>query len=145
MSKLNIKQLAFIDDYIITGNATLSYAKVYKCNSIEGAQVSASKLLLVPMVALELEQRKRIIRAKYELTVQTQIAELDAFIESCVKEGLDGKGVIKDRNNWMKAIAEKNRLAGLITNKTKNENQNNNSITIDFNLDATTNQDNTEA
>lgn len=57
---LTIKQRAFADDYIITGNATQSYLKVYKnVKSNETARANASRLLKTPKVQEYLEERMK--------------------------------------------------------------------------------------
>ena len=58
MAKLTLKQKRFIDEYIISGNATQAYRKAgYSAKSDGTAWTEASKLLRNPKVQAELKRR----------------------------------------------------------------------------------------
>lgn len=55
--KLTIKQKKFADEYIISGNATQSYLKVYAKQSRASAEANARKLLANHSVKIYVEER----------------------------------------------------------------------------------------
>lgn len=56
---LNKKRRAFVDDYIITGNQTESYLKVYKGTSEKTAAANASRLMNDPDVIDYLDKKMK--------------------------------------------------------------------------------------
>lgn len=111
MSELTPKQSRFVDEYMIDLNG--KQAAIRTGYSAKTAEVQASRLLSNVKVKAEISKRQAITAAKFELTKDNMINELIDLIQSCKKEGIDGKGVIKDRGNWNKAIDLLNKLGGL--------------------------------
>lgn len=63
-SKLTIKQKKFVDEYIISGNATESYLKSYAKQSRTSAEANARKLLGKYSVKTYLEERLKELEDK---------------------------------------------------------------------------------
>ena len=53
LSKLTVKQRKFLDDYLITGNATKSVMKIYGYKSRSSASTKGSQLLSMMNVSME--------------------------------------------------------------------------------------------
>lgn len=111
MKEITDKQKRFVDEYLIDLNG--KQAAIRAGYSEKTAEVQASRLLSNVKVKEEISKRQLVISAKFELNRETMIKELIEVMNSCKKEGIDGKGVIKDRGNWNKAIDLLNKLGGL--------------------------------
>lgn len=115
VEKISKKHKQFVDEYIANGyNATRSYLAVYKnCKNDENARVEGSKLLRTPNVRAYLNEKTTQLSEKYDITHQFLVEQYLALIKSCMTEGLDGRGTVKDRANWNKALQNLSKLCGL--------------------------------
>lgn len=108
------KHQDFVKEYLNNGmNAKQAYMSVYKYSTDKVAEVLASRLLRNDNVKALLEVEFAKTAEKFELTKENMINELKKLIASCVQEGNDGNGTIKDRTNWNKAIDTLNKMGGL--------------------------------
>lgn len=99
---LTIKQKAFVDDYIITMNATESYLKFYKnVKNRETARANSSRLLNTPEVKEYIENRMKILDEELiadqreilrSLTRQARREEVDYQISYIEKASYDENG-----------------------------------------------------
>jgi phage terminase small subunit len=112
--KINPRYLDFIDIYLTNGlNGTEAYMSVYPKSSRSASKRNASRLLSREEVQEEIKRRQEEEREKYNITREWVINEYMDLIKSCKEEGLDGTGILKDRANWNKAIAEIRKLLAL--------------------------------
>lgn len=79
MAGLTIKQEAFCQAYIETGNASEAYRTAYAADKMkpEAVHVNASKLLDNAKVALRLSELQSEIKQRHNVTVDSLIAELE--------------------------------------------------------------------
>lgn len=76
---LTIKQEAFCQAYIETGNASEAYRKSYAADNMkpEAIHVQASKLLVNPKIALRVSELQGEIKERHGVTVDSLIIELE--------------------------------------------------------------------
>lgn len=79
MTGLTIKQEAFCQAYIETGNASEAYRTAYAADKMkpEAIHVNASKLLDNAKVALRVSELQGEIKQRHNVTVDSLIAELE--------------------------------------------------------------------
>ncbi|MHB9328037.1 terminase small subunit [Phytobacter ursingii] len=79
MAGLTIKQEAFCQAYIETGNASEAYRTAYAADKMkpEAIHVNASKLLDNAKVALRVSELQGEIKQRHNVTVDSLIAELE--------------------------------------------------------------------
>lgn len=78
--KLTQKQRRFVDEYIISGNATQAYRKAgYSAKSDGTAWTEASKLLRNPKVQAELKRRNDEIKSAKTMDMQEVMERLASF------------------------------------------------------------------
>lgn len=78
--KLTLKQQRFVDEYIISGNATQAYRKAgYSAKSDNVAWSEASKLLRNPKVKAELDKRNAEIQSAKTMDMQEVMERLAAM------------------------------------------------------------------
>lgn len=111
------KQEKFVEEYLIDLNPIA--AAIRAGYSPKSAKFQSCKLLSDSNVSQLLKQKQLIIAKKYDITRDDLIKECYDLIESCKKEGFDGKGTVKDRVNWNTAIKTLARLTGLDVQKTE--------------------------
>lgn len=86
MKKLTPKQQTFVDEYIISGNATQSYLKAGYKVSENVAAANANRLLRNAKVKAELERRTNEIRAGKVMTMQEVMERLTKMANGEIKE-----------------------------------------------------------
>lgn len=76
---LTIKQEAFCQAYIETGNASEAYRKSYAADKMkpEAVHVQASKLLDNPKIALRVSELQGEIKKRHNVTIDSLIVELE--------------------------------------------------------------------
>ena len=81
--QLTLKQEAFINAYLETGNATQAYRRAYDADGMsdEAIRVEAHKLLKHPNIALRLESFKQSAVAETMLTLEAHMSELRTLRE----------------------------------------------------------------
>lgn len=86
MAGLTIKQEAFCQAYIETGNASGAYRTAYAADKMkpEAVHVNASKLLDNAKVALRLSELQSEIKQRHNVTVDSLIAELEEARQSAL-------------------------------------------------------------
>lgn len=79
MAGLTIKQEAFCQAYIETGNASEAYRTAYAADKMkpEAIHVQASKLQDNPKIALRLNELQGEIKQRHNVTVDSLLAELE--------------------------------------------------------------------
>lgn len=79
MASLTIKQEAFCQAYIETGNASEAYRTAYAADKMkpEAVHVNASKLLDNAKVALRVKELQGEIKQRHNVTVDSLLAELE--------------------------------------------------------------------
>ncbi|NIG74961.1 terminase small subunit [Klebsiella sp. Ap-873] len=79
MAGLTIKQEAFCQAYIETGNASEAYRSAYAADKMkpEAVHVQASKLQDNPKVALRIKELQGEIKQRHNVTVDSLLAELE--------------------------------------------------------------------
>lgn len=79
MAGLTIKQEAFCQAYIETGNASEAYRTAYAADKMkaEAIHVNASKLLVNAKVALRVRELQGEIKERHNVTVDSLLAELE--------------------------------------------------------------------
>ncbi|HHL9592740.1 TPA: terminase small subunit [Citrobacter braakii] len=87
MAGLTIKQEAFCQAYIETGNASEAYRTAYAADKMkpEAVHVNASKLLDNAKVALRLSELQSEIKQRHNVTVDSLIAELEEARQSALR------------------------------------------------------------
>lgn len=86
MKKLTPKQQTFVDEYIISGNATQSYLKAGYKVSENVAAANANRLLRNAKIKTELERRTNEIRAGKVMTMQEVMERLTKMANGEIKE-----------------------------------------------------------
>ena len=96
MKKLTQKQQRFVDEYIISGNATQSYRKAgYSAKSDNVAWSEASKLLRNPKVKAELKKRNDEIKSQKTMDMQEVMERLAAIARGeTVEQQVTNKGTV---------------------------------------------------
>lgn len=96
MKKLTQKQQRFVDEYIISGNATQSYRKAgYSAKSDNVAWSEASKLLRNPKVKAELKKRNAEIKSQKTMDMQEVMERLAAIARGeTVEQQVTNKGTV---------------------------------------------------
>ncbi len=131
MQKLTIKQKAFADFYIETGNATESYIKAgYKVKKRNYAEVEGCKLLRTPKVKAYLDEKlaeiasSRIADATEVLEYLTSVMRGESTSEIVVVEGIgEGRSSAKrinkapDEKEQLKAAELLGKRYGIFTEK----------------------------
>ncbi|MDK1250596.1 terminase small subunit [Cronobacter sakazakii] len=79
MAGLTIKQEAFCQAYIETGNASEAYRTAYAADKMkpEAVHVQASNLKDNPKIALRLKELQEEIRQRHNVTIDSLLAELE--------------------------------------------------------------------
>ena len=79
MAGLTIKQEAFCQAYIETGNASEAYRTAYAADKMkpEAVHVQASNLKENPKIALRLKELQGEIRQRHNVTIDSLLAELE--------------------------------------------------------------------
>ncbi|EOL8940741.1 terminase small subunit [Cronobacter dublinensis] len=79
MAGLTIKQEAFCQAYIETGNASEAYRTAYAADKMkpEAVHVQASNLKDNPKIALRLKELQGEIRQRHNVTIDSLLAELE--------------------------------------------------------------------
>ncbi|EOE6860051.1 terminase small subunit [Cronobacter dublinensis] len=79
MTDLTIKQEAFCQAYIETGNASEAYRTAYAADKMkpEAVHVQASNLKDNPKIALRLKELQGEIRQRHNVTIDSLLAELE--------------------------------------------------------------------
>ncbi|AYO38477.1 terminase small subunit [Serratia sp. P2ACOL2] len=79
MASLTLKQEAFCQAYIETGNASEAYRTAYAADKMkpEAVHVQASKLQDNPKIALRISELRGEIKDRHNVTVDSLIAELE--------------------------------------------------------------------
>lgn len=85
---LNAKHILFINDYMISHNATESYKKVYGCSD-DAARKNGSRLLTNDDIRAEIERIQAKVNAKVEkdtgISVQWVIDSFKTIAERCMQ------------------------------------------------------------
>lgn len=100
MQDITPKQRIFADEYILTGNATQSYKKAYKCG-IKNAESSSSDILRNPKVKQYIESVNKSIQS-------AKIADMREIKEFWTEIKRDAKQETKDRLKASEFIARTN-------------------------------------
>ena len=114
MSGLRIKQRQFCDEYVICGNATEAYLKVYAKQSRASAEANARRLLGNDSVKKYIENRleeiqsEKVADAREVMEYLTKVMRGEAISEEIVVEGT-GEGCSEART-MEKRPSEKDRL-----------------------------------
>jgi hypothetical protein len=111
----NKRHKAFADEYLSNGmNGTQAYLSVYKgVKKEETARVNSSKLLTNTNIKAYIEEKQKELAKSKQIDQEFIINEYLQLLDSCKVEGNDGKGTIKDRTNWAKALAQLTKMLGL--------------------------------
>ena len=77
--KLTLKMEAFARKYVMTGNASEAYRRVYKPKkmSVRSVVVEASRLLSRPNIALTVEALRHSLNEKHAVSLESLSKELD--------------------------------------------------------------------
>ncbi len=132
----------FCQHYSQHGNATQAYLYAWPKVKYDSAKAHGHELLHNDAVSNRIEEIKKELSQKYNITKEKMIDELYNLLESCKKEGIDGQGVIKDRSNWNKSIEVLIKLGGLYS-PTKIEHSGD--IGFNLNLPGMSNDDEQES
>jgi phage terminase small subunit len=85
---LNAKHILFVNDYMISQNATESYRKVYECSE-EAARKAGSRLLTNVDIKSEIVRRQEAINKKVEedtgISVQWVLDSFKSIAERCMQ------------------------------------------------------------
>lgn len=113
--KLSDRHRAFADEYLSNGmNATQAYLTVYNTvTKKRTAEVNGNKLLSNTEVEAYIAEKQDELKKEAKMDRDFIINEYKELLASCKEEGVDGKGTIKDRTNWSKALAQITKFLGL--------------------------------
>lgn len=73
---MTIRQLAFVNEYLLTGNAAEAYGKVYRVENKQVARVNACRLLANVSIQNYIRKHQQKMEKKTTVTVERVIAEL---------------------------------------------------------------------
>lgn len=139
MMALNAKHILFINDYMISQNATESYQKVYQCSE-EAARKAGSRLLTNVDIKSEIVRRQEEINKKVEedtgVSVRWVLDNLKFVAERCLtpEPMVDKEGNIIewrfDSSGANKALETIGKHLGMFTEKVKVEGTMNNNVNL---------------
>lgn len=85
---LNAKHILFVNDYMVSHNATESYKKVYGCSE-EAARKNGSRLMTNDDIRSEIERRQKEVNTKIEkdtgISVQWVVDSFKTIAERCMQ------------------------------------------------------------
>jgi phage terminase small subunit len=124
---LNAKHILFVNDYMISQNATISYQKVYGCSE-EAARKAGSRLLTNVDIKSEIVRRQEEINKKVEkdtgISVQWVLDSFKSIAERCMQaeEVRDREGNLTgeykfDSSGANKAVENIGRYLGMFKDK----------------------------
>lgn len=100
----NPRHESFAQEYAVSGNATGAYREAYGKDT-KGTGQGGSRLLRKPDVSARVDEIRREIAQRHEISVDSLVAELDEMIELCKA---DPKGYAAAVN----AIVSKAKISG---------------------------------
>lgn len=114
-TKLNPKQIIFIEEYITNGNnATLAYTKAgYKAKG-NVATVNASRLLTNANIKAEIDKRLAKATAKFDITVESILMRLDAMADKTTAKDTDRIKALELLGKYRKLFTDRTELSGSI-------------------------------
>jgi phage terminase small subunit len=114
-TKLTPKQRAFVQAYIVTGNASEAYRQAYDTSKMSDKAIGneASRLLAHPGITLEVERLRAEHAGRHNVTIDSLTAELEKARQGAETANQYGAAV--------SAILGKAKLHGLIVDKAKVE------------------------
>lgn len=112
---LTIKQENFCQKYIETGVAFKAYKYAYDCERMKDGHIygEASKLLKLPHIKKRIKELKEDLADQFSIDQQYIVGQYLKIIEDATEKGVDGKGTITDRGNWLKAVEKLAKTLGL--------------------------------
>ncbi|MDJ1481311.1 terminase small subunit [Cytophagaceae bacterium YF14B1] len=95
-SSLNPKQLAFVNEYLLTGNAAEAYMKAYQVDNESVARAAASRLLTNTNVQDYIRKHQKQMEKKTGITVEKVIAELAKIGFSNIQDYITDENQVED-------------------------------------------------
>jgi len=120
--KLTDKQRAFVEHYTAAGSPTYNNgakSAIAAGYSPNGADVQASKLLVIPKIQQAIEAKQAQHRQRIQYNYDVAISELDKVIANL--QPLAEKGNVQANQALTAAIREKNAITGLHTQTVKTQ------------------------
>ena len=120
LNELNERQIMFLNEYILSGQAAKSYKKVYQKASNETAKVNASKLLKKDICRQYIKENRERVQDENILTYENILNEIKSIalgektftkIYNCKGELVE-KEVPAGASEQIKALALYSKLAG---------------------------------
>jgi hypothetical protein len=109
--KPNNRHIAFVKEYLANGmNGTRAYCKVYKTKKEKSAAANAEKLLRRSEIRVFLRENQIETSLKTQITVESQLQELQKIKELSLTPDSDGKLQLQAS---LKAIEIQNKMLGL--------------------------------
>ncbi|MDJ1501828.1 terminase small subunit [Xanthocytophaga agilis] len=93
---MTVKQLAFVNRYLVTGNATQSYMDVYGVESKEVANANAYRLLAKQSIQDYIKKHQKQMEKKTGITVEKVIAELAKIGFSNIQDYITDENTVED-------------------------------------------------
>jgi phage terminase small subunit len=139
---LNAKHILFVNDYMISQNATESYQKVYECTD-EAARKAGSRLLTNVDIKSEIVRRQEEVNKKIEkdtgISVQWVVDSFKTIAERCMQaepHAYDLEGNVTewrfDSSGANKAVESIGKYLGMFTDKVKIEGGTDSTLTVVF-------------
>lgn len=115
MRELTPKQEKFCQEYIKLGCKSEAYKASYSTSNMKKSTINRRAVTVadLPHVRARIEQLQSELREESDIDRDYILKEYKDLLESCKEEGLDGKGTIKDRTNWAKALSQLTKMLGL--------------------------------
>lgn len=113
---VTVSEEKFCQAYIKTGNASEAYKMAYNVGKKTKATTiykEATTVMKRDRVKKRIEELKEKFREEQGIDQEYILKEYKLLLDSCKAEGLDGKGTIKDRTNWARALAQLTKMLGL--------------------------------
>ena len=113
--KLNPKQLAFVDEYLISRNAIDAYVKAgYKGKTEHSNDVCARRLLQNVVIAQMIDDRTEKQFKATDITVESILMRLDAMADKTIAKDTDRIKALELLGKYRKLFTEKTEVSGSI-------------------------------
>ena len=113
--KLNPKQLAFVDEYLISRNAIEAYSKAgYKSKTLRATTVCANRLLQNVDIQAKIDTRTEKQFKATNITVESILMRLDAMADKTIAKDTDRIKALELLGKYRKLFTEKTEVSGSI-------------------------------
>lgn len=113
--KLNPKQLAFVDEYLISRNAIEAYSKAgYKVKTLRATTVCANRLLQNVDIQAKIDNRTDKHFKATDITVESILIRLDAMANKTIAKDGDRIKALELLGKYKKMFTDRTEISGSI-------------------------------